>query len=201
MGRRDFASAAALISSTSRLPSPTARHFLPGLRQSDFAVHDDDQPVDVTYFSADRVPVSLGIVLDTSGSMAGDKITRARVSIEQFLEQPRDPDDEVFVYGFASDVALIHEWTNDRDAVSAGLRRIVAIGGTAMYDAVIKAARKAQSGRNRKKAVVLISDGNDTSSSRGLRDVRRVVRETELLVCAIGIDNGTPSAWKYAIPL
>ncbi len=66
------------------------------------------------------MPVSLGIVLDTSGSMAGDKIERARAAIERFLDQLRDPDDEVFLYGFASDVRLIQEWTTSRDAVKRG---------------------------------------------------------------------------------
>ena len=139
-------------------------------------------------------------MLDTSGSMAGDKIERARASIERFLDQLDDPDDEVFLYGFASDVRLIQDWTNNRDAVTAGLRRVDAVGGTAMYDAVIQAVRKAQDGRNRKKAVVLISDGNDTSSSRGLRDVRRVVRETEVLVYAIGIDGSAEPAIRMPPP-
>ena len=139
-------------------------------------------------------------MLDTSGSMAGDKIERARASIERFLDQLDDPEDEVFLYGFASDVRLIQEWTNDRDAVSAGLRRVDAVGGTAMYDAVIQAVRKAQDGRNRKKAVVLISDGNDTSSSRGLREVRRVVRESEVLVYAIGIDGSGEPAIRMRPP-
>jgi hypothetical protein len=69
-----------------------------------------------------------------------------------------------------------------------------------MYDAVIQAVRKAQDGRNRKKAVVLISDGNDTSSSRGLRDVRRVVRESEVLVYAIGIDGSAEPAIRTHPP-
>ena len=71
-------------------------------------------------------------MLDTSGSMAGDKIERARASIERFLDQLRDPDDEVFLYVFASDVRHIQEWTTNRDAVSAGLRRVEAVGGTSM---------------------------------------------------------------------
>ena len=69
-----------------------------------------------------------------------------------------------------------------------------------MYDAVLQAVRKAQDGRNRKKAVVLISDGNDTSSSRGLRDVRRVVRESEVLVYAIGIDGSAEPAIRMRPP-
>jgi Ca-activated chloride channel homolog len=188
-----FRSGVELVNVTVTVTDRSGR-FVPGLTQTDFAVYDNDQPVEVTHFSADRVPVTLGIVLDTSGSMAGDKIERASTSIERFLDQLNDPDDEVFLYGFASDVRLIQDWTNNRDAVTAGLRRVDAVGGTAMYDAIIQAVRKARDGRNRKKAVVLISDGNDTSSSRGLRDVRRVVRETEVLVYAIGIDGSAEPA-------
>jgi Ca-activated chloride channel homolog len=183
-----FRSGVDLVNVTVTVTDRSGR-FVPDLRQTDFLVYDDNQPVEVTHFSADRVPVSLGIVLDTSGSMAGDKIERARASIERFLDQLDDPDDEVFLYAFASDVRLVHDWTNNRDEVSAGLRRVDAVGGTAMYDGVIEGVRKAQGGHNRKKALVLISDGNDTSSSRGLRDVRRLVRDGEVLVYAIGIDG------------
>ena len=116
-----------------------AGHFVAGLTPTDFAVYDNEQSVEITHFSADRVPVSVGIVLDTSGSMAGDKIERARASIERFLDQLDDPEDELFLYGFASDVRIIQEWTSDHDAVNKGLRRVDAFGGTSMYDAVIRA--------------------------------------------------------------
>ena len=175
-------------------------HFVAGLTPTDFAVYDNEQSVEITHFSADRVPVSVGIVLDTSGSMAGDKIERARASIERFLDQLDDPEDEVFLYGFASDVRIIQEWTSDHDAVNKGLRRVDAFGETSMYDAVIRAVPMAQSGRNRKKAMILISDGNDTSSRRGLRDVRRVVRESEVLVYAIGIDGSAEPTIRMSPP-
>jgi Ca-activated chloride channel family protein len=182
-----------LINVTATVTDGSGR-FVPGLRQTDFVVYDDDRLVDITHFSAERVPVSLGIVLDTSGSMAGDRIVNARAAIERFLDQLLGPDDEVFVYGFSSDVDLIQGWTTDRAVVSAGLRRVRAAGGTAMYDAIVEAVPVAQSGRNRKKAVVLISDGNDTNSQADIRDVRQVVRETEVLVYAIGIDGqGEPT--------
>ena len=178
LGEQDgfrFRSGVELVNVTATVTDRSGR-FVAGLTQSDFAVYDNDQAVEITHFSADRVPVSLGVVLDTSGSMAGDKIERARTSIERLLDQLDDPEDEVFLYGFASDVRLIQDWTSNADAVNEGLRRVDAVGGTSMYDAVIQVVRKAQNGRNRKKAVVLISDGTDTSRSRGLRDVRRVVR-------------------------
>ena len=171
-----------------------AGRFVPGLRQSDFAVYEDDREVDVAYFTAERVPVSLGIVLDTSGSMAGEKITHARAAIERFVDQLLIPDDEVFLYGFSSDVERLQEWTANPDAVTAALRRVRAGGGTAMYDAVLEAIPVAQRGRHRKKAIVLISDGNDTNSRSNISAVRNVVRESEVLVYAVGIDGeGEPA--------
>jgi VWFA-related protein len=133
--------------------------------------------------------VSLGIVLDTSGSMAGDKIENARVAIERSLDQLLNPDDEVFLYTFSSEAELVQDWTANRTAIHASLRRVRADGGTAMYDAVLEAVAMAQRGRNHRKAVVLISDGNDTSSRADLQDVRTIVRETEVLVYAVGIDG------------
>ena len=169
-----------------------------GLTQADFTVYEDDRPVDVAHFSAERVPVSLGIVLDTSGSMAGDKIVNARAAIERFLDQLLNPDDEVFLYGFANDVQRVHDWTTNREALSASLRRVRAVGGTAMYDAVVETVPIAQGGRNLKKAVILISDGNDTNSRTDIADVRQVVRETEVLSTPWGIDGeGQPIVQRH----
>jgi VWFA-related protein len=165
-----------------------AGRFVSGLTQQDFAVYEDDRAVDVSLFSAGRVPVSLGFVLDTSESMAGKKIVHACGAIERFLDQ-LGPDDEVFLYSFAGRISLVQDWTRDREAVREGLQRIAAEGGTAMYDAVMEAVPMAQSGRNRKKAVVLISDGNDTASRADIDDVRQVVRATEVLIYAVGIDG------------
>ena len=183
-----FRSGIDLVNVTATVTDRSGR-FVPGLTKDDFVVQEDGRAVDVTHFSADRVPVSLGIVLDTSGSMEGEKLANARATIERFLDQLLDPEDEVFLYGFSSDVVLIQDWTTNRSAVSSGLRRIRAAGGTAMYDAMVQAVPMAQRGRNRKKAIVLISDGNDTNSRSDARDVSRIVRETEVLVYAIGIDG------------
>ncbi len=188
-----FKSGVELINVTATVTDRSGR-FVPGLQQSDFVVHEDDQPVEITHFSAERVPVSLGIVLDTSGSMAGDKMAAARSAIERFLLDLLGPDDDVFLYTFNSGIDLVHEWTTDRNRVAATLRRLHPAGGTAMYDAVVEAVPMAQGGQNRKKAVVVISDGNDTNSRADVRDVKQIVRETEVLVYAVGIDgHGEPT--------
>jgi VWFA-related protein len=183
-----FKSGVELINVTATVTDRSGR-FASGLRQEDFIIYDDDQPVEITHFSAERTPVSLGIVLDTSGSMAGEKIESARSAIFNFLQALPDPLDEFFMYRFSADPDLVHDWTDNREAISRSLGRVRPSGGTAMYDAVAEAVPMAQGGQNRKKAVVIISDGNDTNSRLDVRDVQQLVRETEVLVYAIGIDG------------
>ena len=177
-----------------------AGRFVSGLTQQDFVVYEDDRVVDVSLFGAGHVPVSLGFVLDTSESMAGKKIDHACGAIERFLDR-LGPDDEVFLYSFAGKVVLVQDWTTNRDAVREGLQRIDAGGGTAMYDAVMEAVPLAQSGRNRKKAVVLISDGNDTNSRADIHDVREAVRATEVLIYAVGIDGQGEAVARRRAPI
>jgi Mg-chelatase subunit ChlD len=163
-------------------------HFVPGLRKEDFRIFQDDQPQPITHFDNERVPVSLGIVLDTSGSMAGEKMAAAREALNRFLFDLLDREDEVFLYRFDANPELVEGWTTDRRRISSELARIHPRGGTALYDAVAEAVPLAQAGKHRKKALVIISDGNDTSSRTSVESVKALIRETEVLVYAIGID-------------
>jgi VWFA-related protein len=165
--------------------------FVSGLTKDDFRLYEDEQLQTVTHFNAERVPVSLGIVLDTSGSMDGDKMHAAKQALERFLVQLLDPEDEVFLYRFDNAPELVEGWTRDKRRIGDALGRIRPRGGTALYDAVTEAVHLAQQGRNKKKAVVIISDGNDTSSRTDVYSVKQLIRETEVLVYAIGIDAQT----------
>ncbi len=167
----------------------TRGRFVPDLEKDDFLVYEDGKVQRLTHFSSERVPVSLGIVLDTSGSMEGEKMLAARNAIDRFLYDILGPDDEVFLYRFSYQPRLVHDWTTDRDRLSRALSGIRPRGGTALYDTVADAVVLAEAGRHRKKAVVIISDGNDTNSETDVREVRRLIRETEVLVYAIGIDG------------
>lgn len=164
--------------------------FVPGLRRDDFSIYEDDVPQAIESFSAERLPVSLGVALDTSGSMAGPKLDAAQAALDRFLERLLDPGDEIFLYRFSDYPQLLQGWTTDRAILAGALDHVKADGGTAMYDTVADAVPLAAQGKNRKKALVLISDGNDTSSNTPLVDVRRLIRESEVLVYAIGIDSG-----------
>jgi VWFA-related protein len=164
-------------------------HFVPGLRQEDFIVYEENQLQEITHFDNERVPVSLGIVLDTSGSMVGEKLTHALMAIDRFLTTLLAPEDEIFLYRFSSYPDLVHDWTTDRQRLSRAIRRVNAGGGTAMLDAIAESVPLAQTGQNRKRAILLISDGNDTDSQSSLNEVRQLIRESEVMVYAIGIDG------------
>jgi Ca-activated chloride channel family protein len=196
-----FKSGVELINVTATVTDANGR-FVPGLRADDFLVYEDDQPQTVTHFSAERVPVSLGLALDTSASMMGEKIESARSALDRFLFELLDAQDEIFLYRFSNDPVLVQGWTTDRQVISRALSRIVPHGGTAMYDAVSEAIPLTQRGQFRKKALVVISDGNDTSSTTRIREVQQQIRESETLVYAIGIDcsgNGTQQRRRSGI--
>jgi Ca-activated chloride channel homolog len=176
-------------------------HFVPGLRAEDFAVLEDGERQTITQFETERVPVSLGIVLDTSGSMSGERMTAAREALGRFVDL-LGPDDEMFLYRFDSRPMLVQGWTEDRRMLMRRLGSVTATGGTALYDAVAEAIPLAASGSRRKKALVVISDGNDTNSEIQLSEVRQLIRESEVMVYAIGIDgpSGTGSTRSPAPP-
>jgi Ca-activated chloride channel homolog len=183
-----FKTGVELINVTATVTDQNGR-FVPNLQQDDFRVYQDGEQQPITHFNAERVPVSLGIVLDTSGSMEGEKMAAARDALDRFLSQLLEPDDEVFLYRFDTNPVLIQGWTTDKRRIGLELRRMQPRGGTAMYDAIADAIPLAKSGHNPKKALVIISDGNDTSSSIDVQSVKRLIRESEVLVYAIGIDS------------
>lgn len=182
-----FRSGVDLVNVTVTVADPSGR-FVPGLHQDDFTVFENNVRQELTYFSADRVPVSLGILLDTSGSMAGEKMDDARSALDRFLYDLLDEQDEVFLNRFSDHPVPVEGWTTDRARLSRAISRITPNGGTALYDAVLEALPLVRRGHHQKKALLIISDGNDTSSIATLREVRDAVHDSEVLVYAVGID-------------
>jgi Ca-activated chloride channel family protein len=166
-----------------------------GLRKEDFVVYEDGVRQEITQFSNERVPVSLGIVLDASGSMTPDKMSSARSAIDRFVYDLLGADDELFFMEFANRPDLVQEWTTDRRAISRAVARVTPNGGTAMYDAVADGVPLANAGKHPKKALLVISDGNDTNSSLSVGEVRQLIRESEVLVYALGVD-GTATTFR-----
>ena len=195
-GQEPFRSGVELVNVTATVTDRSGR-FVSGLQQSDFVVYEDDQPVEITHFTAERVPVSLGIVLDTSGSMAGRKMDAARAAVRRLLVDLLGPQDEFFLYRFDHTPRLVEGWTSDRSRMSSALQRMHPEGGTALYDAVAKALPLLKSGRHRKKALLVISDGIDTSSDTRLQTLKQLIRESEALVYTIGIDAQTTTLTPF----
>lgn len=191
-----FRSAVELINVTATVTDRTGR-FVSGLQRQDFAIFEDGQPQSITHFSNERVPVSLGIVLDVSGSMSGEKFRAAEQALNRFLYELLSPEDEIFILTFSDQVELASDWTTDRRQLARALSMVRPRGGTSLYDAAAEAVPLAQTGRHKKKAVLIISDGVDTDSRTDAQALQAMIRETEVLVYAIGIEgagDGYPSS-------
>jgi Ca-activated chloride channel homolog len=185
-----FRSGVELVNVTATVTDDAGR-FVSGLRKEDFSVYDNGVKQEVTYFSNERVPVSLGILLDVSGSMTPDKMSYARAAIDRFIYDLLSPEDELFFMEFSTSARVTQQWTKDRRLISRALARANSSGGTAMYDAVSDALPLATAGENRKKALLVISDGNDADSNMSVAELRQQIRESEVLVYALGIDGSS----------
>ena len=183
-----FKSGVDLVNVTATVTDEDGR-FVPSLTKDDFTVFENGRRQEISHFSSERTPVSLGIALDTSGSMTPDKMAAARSAIDRFIYDLLDQDDELFFLEFASYARVTQDWTTDRSAISRAVGRVDPVGGTALYDAIARALPVAAAGRHKKKAVLVISDGNDTSSSISVQLLRQRIRESEVLVYALGVDG------------
>jgi Ca-activated chloride channel family protein len=183
-----FTSGIELVNVTATVTDEDGR-FVDSLRKEDFSVFENGTLQELSHFSAGKVPVSLGIALDASGSMTQEKMAAARSAIDRFLFELLDHEDEIFFMKFSSESRVLQAWTTDRSAISRAVERVEPSGGTAIYDAVARALPMAEAGRHRKKAILVISDGNDTSSSTSIGLLRNRIRESEVLVYALGVDS------------
>jgi Ca-activated chloride channel family protein len=132
--------------------------------------------------------------------MEGEKMLAARQALQRFLFDLLGPEDEVFLFRFDTRPEKLEGWTTDRDRIAAQIRRIQPRGSTTLYDAIAEAVPLAATGRHRKKALLIISDGNDTSSFTRISELKRMIRESEVLVYAIGIDATMNRTQPYRRP-
>lgn len=164
--------------------------YVSGLQQNAFKVFDDKEEQEITYFSDEDAPVSVGIVFDLSGSMSGEKITRARQALSRFIETSHNSD-EYFLIGFNNRAQLLLDKTRDGDAVLNKLTFIQTKGQTALYDACYLGVEKVQRGAHPKRAIILISDGQDNDSRYTFSEVRKLLKESDVVLYGIGILGGS----------
>ena len=159
-----------------------------GLRGEDFQVSEDGKRQKVTLFSGERRPLRLALALDVSGSM-DTKIRQVEEALRHFIDL-LEPADEIMVITFSDRVRVVQDFTSDRERLASVLDRLEPGGGTTLYDAAYLAIRRVAQGPAESKAVVLVSDGVDTSSSRTFDELREFARRAEVPVFSIGLDSG-----------
>ena len=170
--------------------------LITGLSQDDFEVFEDGAPQPITVFTDERVPLSLGVLLDSSDSMRGPRIVDARAAVDRFVSMLLEGDDEAFIAAFNHKPRLIGVWTRPPAVLAGTLNQLFPSGATALYDALVASAPLFAHRANPRAALVVISDGVDTASDVSLRQAADIVRRFEPLVYAIAIDSeqAAPSA-------
>lgn len=159
------------------------------LKQSDFTVYEDGAKQELAYFNTgDRVPISLGIVFDTSGSME-DKIEGVRDAVEHFVKNV-SPNDEIFLIQFNDDAELAQDFTNDKKRILRAVESLNPRGSTALYDAITLGLQKIRQGKNKKRALLLLTDGNDMASATDLQTALSLAKKSETIIYALGIGHG-----------
>ena len=163
--------------------------LITGLTQQDFEIFEDGTLQTVTTFTNERVAVSLGVLLDASDSMRGQKISDAGMAVERFVGDLLRAEDEAFIGLFNHRARLASAWTRPPSSLRDRLTAIVPTGGTAIYDAVAQSAEMFDRRTKPRAALVVISDGADTASDRSLQQARDAVVKRDAFVYAIAIDS------------
>jgi VWFA-related protein len=161
-------------------------HLVGSVPRSAFQIYENGVKQEIKSFRPEDLPVSLGLVIDNSASMA---LKRERVSAAALaLVKQSNPDDEAFVVNFDENPTLDVDFTSDPRQLKQGLSRLGSRGETAMRDAIRSAIEhiKGRSVKD-KKALVVVTDGNDNSSLDTLDAVVRAAQQNEVLIYAIGL--------------
>ena len=170
--------------------------FVTGLDKENFKLTEDKVDQDISQFSSEDAPLSVGIVFDTSGSM-GAKLQRSRQAVAQFMKTA-NPQDEFFLVTFSDRPELVQTFTTETEEIQNRLTFTQAKGRTALLDAVYLAMHEMKKAHNPRKAILIISDGGDNSSRYTETEVKNAVREADVQIYAIGIFEPVMSRGRTA---
>jgi Ca-activated chloride channel family protein len=161
------------------------QRFVTGLNRDNFEVFEGAKPQRIQHFSSEDVPVSVGIILDISGSMS-DKLERVREAVNQLCEVS-NPQDEYFMITFADEPRLVVDFTTNPDDLRKELVFAQPKGRTSLLDAIHLSLRKMKNARYGRKALLIISDGGDNHSRHGEREIKGLAKECDVMIYSIGI--------------
>jgi Ca-activated chloride channel family protein len=164
--------------------------YVSNLSKKHFSVFEDGVEQEITFFSDADSPASIGIVYDVSGSMGGGKIARSRKALEAFMMSGH-PSDEYSLITFSDKVHLLADRTRDANAVLDKLTLVKPGGNTAFYDGVYLGVDRVMRGSHAKRALLVISDGLDNNSRYSFGEMRRFLKEADVIIYAISIPGGS----------
>jgi len=165
-----------------------------GLPKEAFEVYEDGGRLPIAQFTNERVPLGLGLLLDTSDSMFGRRIKDAEAAVERFLVSLLDPKDAFFVMAFNHEARVLFGWKTDPAGVHEALAKLHPTGSTAIYDALVRALPFIADRPRERAAIVLITDGADTASDTTIAELRPALVRSDAFVYAIAIDTPEPQA-------
>jgi Ca-activated chloride channel family protein len=155
-----------------------------GLDRDNFQLFENKQRQEIKNFSSEDTPVSIGIIMDVSGSMA-NKLERARDAVRQFCEAS-NPQDEFFMVTFSDTPRLAADFTDRPEEIENALLTAQPKGRTSLLDAIYMGIRKMKDAHYSRRALLIISDGGDNHSRYSDREVKSAVREADILIYAVG---------------
>ncbi len=161
------------------------QRFVVGLKRDNFQVFEGAKPQTIQNFSSEDVPVSLGLIMDISGSME-DKMDRVRDAVNQFC-MASNPQDEFFLITFSNEPLLAADFTTNPEDIKKELLFTAPKGRTSLLDAIYMGLHKMKSARYGKKALLIISDGGDNHSRHSEKQIKALAKESDVLIYSIGV--------------
>ena len=162
-----------------------SNRYVLGLEKQNFRVFEDSAEQQVKQFSGEDAPLSVGLIVDTSGSI-GDKLDICRAAVMQFLKT-MNADDEAFLVEFSDRAQLVVPITHDTGQIADKLTSAQAGGTTALFDGLYVGLKEMKNAHNPRKTLLVISDGGDNSSIFSAKEILQISREADVQIYAMGV--------------
>lgn len=176
-----------IVSFNVTITDSVGRH-VKGLKKDAFTVYDNNEKQQIEFFSNDDSPASVCVIFDFSGSMSSDKLTKAKNALSRFMENGHESD-EYFLIGFNDRVRLLKDGTQNPDEILNAFILADAKGKTALFDACYLGVNKLLRATHNKKIILLVSDGQDNNSRYSFKDVKEMLKESDVSIYSIAVQN------------
>lgn len=164
--------------------------FVTNLKKTDFRVFEDEKPQTITNFSSETdLPLTIALLVDTSGSIRDKLLFEQRAATEFFYSTLQRGKDKAMIISFDSGVDLLQDFTDDPEKLANAVQKIRAGGGTSLYDAIYLAVTQKLSGQQGRRVVILITDGDDNSSRVSLTETLEAAQKNDVTVYAISTNS------------